>query len=176
MQKSRKRTRRLAISAILSALGVVILYLGAIVEVLDLSVAVIASFLCVLAVLEMGGVYPWLIYAVISILSLVLLPLKTASVVFVVFAGYYPIVKAYYERLGTILSFTVKLVHFNVALTVLLLVSKLFVPDFSEMGPLLYAASYALGNLFFILYDIALTRVISLYLRRLRDRLRIKGW
>lgn len=176
MQKSRKRTRRLAISAILSALGVVILYLGAIVEVLDLSVAVIASFLCVLAVLEMGGVYPWLIYSVISILSLVLLPLKTAAVVFVVFAGYYPIVKAYYERLGAILSWIVKLVHFNLALTVLLLVSRLFLPDFSEMTPLLYVAVYVLGNLFFVLYDIALTRVISLYLRRLRDRLRIKGW
>ncbi len=176
MQKSRKRTRRLAISAILSALGVVILYLGALIEVLDLSVAVIASFLCVLAVLEMGGAWPWLIYAVTSILSLVLLPLKTAAIVFVVFAGYYPIVKAYYERLSRVLSWVLKLVHFGVALTVLVLVSRFLLPDPITEKPLFLVVIYLVGTFVFVLYDVALTRVISLYLFKLRDRLRIKGW
>ena len=174
MQKNRKRTRRLSISAILSALGVVILYLGALVEVLDLSVAVIASFLCVLAVLEMGGAYPWLIYAVVSILSLVLLPVKTAAFMFALFAGYYPILKAYYERLSSVLAWILKLVHFNLSLAALITLALLFTPD--AAGPLLIGITVLLGNLFFVLYDIALTRVISLYLRRLRDRLRIKGW
>ena len=36
----------------LSALGVVFLYLGAFVEVMDLSMAVFASFVCVIAVVE----------------------------------------------------------------------------------------------------------------------------
>ena len=174
MQKNRKRTRRLAISAILSALGVVILYLGALVEVLDLSVAVIASFLCVLAVIEMGGAYPWLIYAVVSILSLVLLPVKTAAVTFALFAGCYPIVKAYYERLSALFSWILKLVHFNLSLAIMITLALLFTPD--AAGPFLIGATALLGNLFFVLYDIALTRVISLYYGRLRDRLRIKGW
>lgn len=175
MQTKRKRTRRLAISAILAALGVVMLYLGALVDVLDLSVAVLASLLCVLAVLEMGGVWPWMIYFVISILSLVLLPQKSPAVVFALFAGYYPILKAYYERMHRVLSWVLKLVHFNLALTAMLFVSFLFI-TLPDMSPILYVATYALCNAVFVVYDFALTRLISTYLYKLRARLKIKDW
>lgn len=174
METRRKKTRRLAICAILSALGVVILYLGALVEVLGLSVAAIASLLCVLAVLEMGGAWPWLIYFVVAILSLVLLPVKSAAVIFALFAGYYPILKAYYERLRPIVSWILKMVNFNVALAVLLWLSLLFTPE--AVAPILVVAMVFLGNAFFVLYDIALTRLISMYLRKLRGRLGIKKW
>ena len=96
--QTRIRTRRLAISAILAAIGVVLLYIGALIEVLDLTVVVFASFVCVLAVIEMGGVWPWLIYATVSVLSLVLLPQKAPALLFLLFGGYYPILKACFER------------------------------------------------------------------------------
>ena len=176
MKKGKNRTRRLAISALLSALGVVILYLGALVEVLDLSVAVLASLLCVLALLEMGGAWPWLIYAAVSILSLVLLPLKTAAVAFALYLGYYPIVKAYFERLPRAVSLALKLLHFLASLTVLLLLSRFLLPEPVSITLPWYAAIYLGGLLFFLLYDLALTRAISFYLYRLRVRLRIKGW
>ena len=73
----RKQTKYLTVSAMLAALGVVLLSLGAMVEVLDISVAVLASLLTVYAVIEMGGAYPWLIWLVTSVLSLLLLPQKT---------------------------------------------------------------------------------------------------
>ena len=111
----------------------------------------------------------------ISILSLVLLPQKSPAVIFLLFLGYYPILKAYYERLKTVLSWVLKLVNFNVALTLLLVISALFAP-IEGMGLWLYIATYALGNVTFVMYDIALTRVISTYLRKLRDRLRIRNW
>lgn len=176
METRRKKTRRLAISAILAALGVAILYLGALVEVLDLSVAAIASLLCVLAVLEMGGAWPWLIYCVIAVLSLVLLPSKSAAVIFALFAGYYPILKAYYERLRPLLSWVLKLVNFNAALTVILLLSRFFVAETVIFKPWYYVVLYVLGNIVFVLYDVALTRLISMYLHKLRDRLGIKKW
>ena len=176
MERKRKKTRRLAISAILSALGVVILYLGALVEVLDVSAAAIASLLCVLAVLEMGGAWPWLIYFVVTILSLVLLPVKFAAFLFALFLGYYPILKAYCERLRPLASWVLKMVSFNAALALMLLLFHLFLPDTEWTGPWYYVVLYLFGNVVFVLYDVALTRLISTYLRRLRGRFGIKNW
>ena len=95
--QSGRATRRLAVSAMLAALGVVLLLLGSFVEVLDLSMAAIASMLVVFAVIEMSRRYGVLIYAVTAVLSLLLLPTKTPALVYAAFAGYYPVLKAVLE-------------------------------------------------------------------------------
>ena len=83
----------MTVCAMLSALGVVLLLIGSFVEVMDLSAAAIASLLCVFAVIEYGGASPWLIFAVTSVLSMVLLPTKTPALMYLAFFGYYPIIK-----------------------------------------------------------------------------------
>ena len=55
------KTRVLSLCSIFSALGVIILYMGALIEMLDLSVAVVASLLVIITVIEIGGIYPWLV-------------------------------------------------------------------------------------------------------------------
>ena len=178
-QNTRKRTRRLAICAILSAIGVILLYLGALIEVLDLSVVVIASLVCILAVLEMGGAWPWMIYGVVSILSLVLLPQKNPAILFLLFGGYYPILKAYYERLIPPVSWLLKFVNFSLALGGVLFLSKkvLLLPDLALLDhPLGIAVTLVVGDAVFLLYDIALTRLITVYLRIYREKLRIRNW
>ena len=52
-----KKTTRITLCALLAALGVVILYLGALVNVLDISVSILASFLILFCVAEIG--YSW---------------------------------------------------------------------------------------------------------------------
>ena len=54
--------KKLAVCAMLSALGVVLLSLGALISVMDISMAVIASLLCIVAVIEYGGSAPWMVY------------------------------------------------------------------------------------------------------------------
>ena len=66
----------MALCAVLSALGVVLLYLGSFIEVLDLSVALLASLAIVVLVIERGGAYPMMTYGVTALLSLLLLPNK----------------------------------------------------------------------------------------------------
>ena len=174
----RRRTRRLAASAVLAAIGVAVLYLGALIEVLDLSVVVIASLVCIFAVIEMGGAWPWLIYAVVSVLSLILLPVKTPAAIFLLFGGSYPIVKAYLERLRRVPAWILKAAVFNVALTLFTAAVKwlFLLPDVAYLssgwGILI---TYAVGNAFFVLYDVALTRLITAYLRVFRKKLRVKN-
>ena len=158
------------IAAVLCALGVIVLALGALVQVLDLSMAVIASLLVVLAVIELGGAYPYLVYAVTAILAMLLIPVKTAPLVYLCFAGYYPIVKAKLERhVRGVLCRLCKIVIFYAALVPLALIAVKILLIPLPTAPWLYWLPALLAPVF-VLYDVALTRLITAYLRRWRDR------
>ena len=77
-----KKTKKIALSAILAALGVIILYLGALVDVLDLSVAILASFLILFCTAELGYSTALSVWLVTSLLSLLLLPNKAPALRF----------------------------------------------------------------------------------------------
>lgn len=158
----------------LAALGVVLLWFGSVIEVVDISMAVIASLLCVFAVIEYGGSAPWLVFAVTGILSLLLLPQKTPAVMYVLLFGYYPILKEKIERLSKPLAWLIKEAIFQIALVLLLVISHWMLLSSAAQPILLYAAFIGLAELAFPLYDIALTKLISLYVYRLRKRFHIK--
>jgi hypothetical protein len=165
----------MAVSSVLSALGVVMLYLGSMVEVLDISMAVIASLICVFAVIEYGRGYPWLIFSVTAILSLLLLPNKTPAVMYAAFFGFYPIIKEKLERLPRVISWLLKEIIFNVAFAIMVIL-VMFVFTIGEVAiDLPYILGIVLlGELTFVLYDVAMTRLISLYIFKLRKRFKIK--
>lgn len=170
MERKIKGTRALTLSAVFSALGVVLLALGSLLQVLDLTMAVLASFLVILAVIELRGRYPYLIYAVTAVLGLLLCPVKTAPVVYLCFAGYYPIIKARLEaKLPRVLCWIIKIVIFNAGLALALFLSvKIF--TVLVVPAVWYYFLLPLLTGVFILYDIALTRVITAYVLRWRQR------
>ena len=173
---NRRRTKYLTVSAMLCALGVVLMMLGSFVEVLDLSIAALASLLCIYAVIELGGAYPWLIWLATSLLSLLLLPQKTPAVFYALFFGYYPILKAKFEKLPRGITLLCKLLTFHSALAVIYLTLRLFFPASLESFAINWflLVLYLLALVCFLVYDFALTRLISAYLFRFRKRFRIK--
>ena len=170
----KERTKRLTTCAMLAALSVILLLLGSFVEVVDISMAVVASLLCVFAVIEYGGSAPWLVYGVTSILSLLLLPQKTPAIMYLLFFGYYPILKEKLEKRPKALSWILKEVVFNAALILMTVLSAFLLFSSQTDLSLLYVAFFVVAEIAFPIYDIALTRLISLYLFRLRKRFRIK--
>ncbi len=155
----------------LCALGVVILYLGSVIEVLDLTTVALASLLVFFAVLELGTPFQYLIYLVTSVLSLLLLPSKFGPAVYFLFGGIYPVLKAYLERLPRLLSWALKLVYFNGIMTLLVAASLwLFHVDDPDVG--FNLGFYGLGNVTFLLFDVATTRLVTVYLFKLKKRLR----
>jgi len=154
----------------MAALCVVFLFLGSVITVLDLSFAAMSSIVIVLAVIELGGSYPWLIWAVVSILSLLLLPDKFGAVTFLVFAGYYPIIKKHIEGLHSlVIQWILKLIVFNAAITLIIAVSVFILKlPTDEIG--FGIIVYGLCNITFIIFDIALTKLIALYLFRFRNK------
>ena len=165
-----KRTKKLTLSAMLAGLSVVLLLLGSFIEVVDLSAAAIASFLVVFAFLELGTGYAVLLWASASLLSLLLFP--GGASLFYAALGLYPLLKALLERLAPPLEWALKMLTCNAVLAVYILVGKfvLMLPDEVLSGWMLWVF-IPLANLTFILYDIAMSRLITHYSLRLRPRI-----
>lgn len=173
------RTRELTLCAIISALCVLVLLLGSFLDVLDLTAAMLASVFCTVVVIEVGKLWPWLTYATVSVLSLVLLPNKLPAAVFLL-TGYYPIIKQKLERLKKPVAWILKIIIFNVICTAFFFMCSLFfvgvdlmlIPSVGKTANIVLG--YAVGNAVFVLYDIALSKIIIYYVFSLSDRLRIR--
>ena len=75
--------------------------------------AVIASLFAIIAVIEYGRSAPWLVFAVTSVLSLIIMPQNTSAWMYVLFFGYYAILKEKLEKRGRVLSWILKEVNFT---------------------------------------------------------------
>lgn len=168
------QTKRLALCAILSGLSLAVLYIGALSGIFDLCAVIVGALCTAFTVLEIGGIYPWLTGAVTGVLCILLLPDKFVALEYIALGGLYPILKSFLERLGKLPSWVLKLVYFNCALTVCVLVSA-YVLHSEEFTSAAWYILYGVGNVFFVIYDVALTSFISIYVLRLRKRLKIKG-
>ena len=172
MQKRRKTTKTIATCSLLASIGVLILYIGSVFEVMDISVSVIASFSVIIAVIEFGGFYPWLVYAVISLLSFILLPQKSPALFFSLFAGVYPILKEKIEKKRLVaLGWTLKAALFCVCMALIYLLAKLIAVDLSFGIPIAVTGIILAAT--FVLYDLALTKIITAYILVWRKKLKI---
>lgn len=166
------------------ALGVIILYMGSLIEVLDISMAALASLLCIIAVIEYGRIYAWMVFGATAIVAMLLLPEKFTPSLYALLVGYYPIIKELIERIGKkslfpkkgfgVLRWAVKLVFFNCALLVFALVA-VYLLALPESAEWMKITMLLLANATFVVYDVALTRLISTYIFRIRGRLKLPG-
>lgn len=165
--------KKIVVAGVLAALSVIILYLGCAIEVLDLTMSAIVSLLVVVIVIEMGYKYAWLTYIATAILSILLLPQKSPAIFYACFMGFYPIIKSYLERINSALArWIIKLVVGNAALALMFILMSLFLPDEFEGGWLMLV-TYLLGIIAFLMYDVALSKLITLYFVRIRERIKI---
>jgi len=171
--KSIRHTKCLVAAALLSALSFVFMYIGTLTGVMDLCAVVVGALCCAFAVVELRGVWPWLLCTVTGALCLIMLPDKFIALEYITLGGLYPILKAFFERLPKLPSWVLKITVFNVMLTACLLLAKfvLSVPS-DEIGFSIIV--YLVGNAYFIFYDYALTVFISYYMVKLRHRMKIR--
>ncbi|MBO7157905.1 MAG: hypothetical protein J6W31_04805, partial [Clostridia bacterium] len=108
----KKKSKEIALAGMLSALAVLILLLGSMIVLLDLSAAALAALVVMVAMIDFGNGKAVAVYLVSAILSVLMFP-KTASIVFAAFVGYYPVLKVYLDKIRPkVLQYAVKLVLF----------------------------------------------------------------
>lgn len=163
-----RRSRPLALAAMLAALGVVCLYLTAVLPNGGLGFAAVAAVCTAIVYLECGWQWSVAHYAVTGLLGLLLVPEKTYVLWFLLALGHYSILKLCIERLpNRVLQWVLKLLTFACSMALLLwLLTTAFIPQL----PLQSVALWAVLTGVFVLYDIGVSGVLTYYSRRLRRR------
>lgn len=171
----RSKTKLTALCGMMTALCVVIMLPSSVIPVLTyvapmLTGAVICA-VCVLA----GRKRAFAVYAAAGVLSMIILTDKEAALFFVLFFGYYPIVREPLSKLGRGASILLKLLIFNVSVVLasLLAVYVFLVPaeEFTELGAVTIPLYLAVGNGVFLLYDYSLAKynpIIKRFVSRIR--------
>ena len=165
-----KKTNELTLSAILTALGVILLLFGRLVPSLDIVAILFASMPIIFAMLELRRIWPYLIYFATSALAMMLF-FSFVSLEYLLFGGIYPIVKYYFEKLPRRIALIPKLVFFNlVAFGALSLGKVLFGTELAVSRELLIPL-WLLANLTFLIYDLLMTHLILRYFTLIRPKI-----
>lgn len=169
-----KQTGRIALGGLLAALALVCMALTAFSWGTFLLPA-LAGIVLIPYVVEAGPRRAWLLYAAVGLLSLWISPSRSAQLFFIVFFGYYPILKCLLERLRRRwLEWTLKFAVFNLsfagAFALLTFAFSLPVKTVSVGGISITWLLPALGNLACWLYDRALSDLVGQYMRRLHPQ------
>lgn len=164
------RTKKLALCAMLSAIGVLILAASGLAFPVRLSLAALAGLIPAIAVLHCGLFWSLGTYAVTAALSLLLLPEKTGAVWYLLFFGHYPVAKSLIERIPNLAAqWIAKLCFFAGCMALLFfLFRELFFAALPDQTLWILLAALCAA---FILYDIAFTALVSFYRRRIGSRI-----
>ena len=162
-----KQSGKVALGGIMGALSLMIMFLTAF-PYMTYALPAIAGAVLIPVVIELGNKWAWMVYACVSFLSLLIAPSLEAKVMF--------IVKALLERQkNRVLEWVLKYLVFNVAVVSAYLLSLRFfgldADSFVIFGFNVPLVFLLLGNVVFLLYDLALRNVAEAYIRVLRPKL-----
>lgn len=164
-----KKGAKTALGAIVSALSVSLMFSAALVPMFTYAVPAAAAVLLIPMVIEINKKWATGVYAAVSLLSILTVPDKEAALMYALFFGYYPIIKAFLEqKLPLAACWAVKIVLFNASVSAAyFLMIKLLGLPFEELeryGVVIIPVFLGIGTFAFVLYDYALTKLISAYL------------
>lgn len=162
------KSKNIAESGIITALTLIILYSSNLIPISTLSILTLASCLIPICILRTSIKNAVLVYIACSILSFFIVPINI-SLLYTLFFGIYGVIKCFIERLDKkFLEIFLKLCSFNILLGILYFVSSSILTELNLNMPLFII--WLLSQAAFLIYDYALTLIISYYLNRLHKR------
>lgn len=164
MINRKKQIRAVCMSAMCASLSTVFLILGQALQVFDMSAAVLGGLITASVSISFGIKYAAAQSLVCAVLSFILLPDKTAAVLYLTAGGAYPLLKPIAER--TRFSRIIKLAVAEAIVAIYIGACMLFLPD--EFSPVLIAVGVVLGTISFLLYDVLLTLMQRRYGERIK--------
>lgn len=152
----------------ITALSSLLMIIAGFVPVGLYAVPAMASILFIVLIDEVGCGYTLLAYAATSIIALLISFDKEPAINFILFFGFYPIVKYIFEKIKIKpVAFILKLLVFNAGMVAVFYVGTylLMIPtdSYSIFGIYLPWLFLLVGNFVFIIYDYALTGIFRVY-------------
>lgn len=157
----------------MAALSLVLMISVAIIPFLTYALPAVAGALIVFVVIEIDKRWAFGVYATVAILGILLVPDKEVAVMYLAFFGYYPIAKALLEKhLPIALAWLIKILLFNgtIALSYVLMIKLMgiTVDEIETYGAVAVPMLLGLGSFAFVIYDITLTKLVTLYMIKWR--------
>ena len=177
-----QKSTQIALGGIFSALCVTLMFFAGFLPIGSYALPLAAGAMLLPLVVELGCKPAVMVYVSVSLLCMLIVPDREAAILFAAFFGYYPIAKQKLERIPRrAIEYLCKLLLFNISAVVgfLLVVHLLGMAQalegmgaFGRYAPLVLLG---LGNIFFVIYDMALTRFYTIYIEWLRPKILRKG-
>lgn len=177
MNSRKRKSIKIAFGGVVTALSVVFMMVAGVTSSLVYAIPMMAGLLLTALVVEFGTGYTFLVYFAVSIISMLVLGNKEAAIMYITFFGYYPIIKSILEKhFKKILCWIFKYIIFNVAMCVFYFITAKFFmisyDDVNAFGKYSLLLLLAAGNILFLMYDILLTRLITIYVYKWRKKLK----
>ena len=169
--KKRINTKQYALTAMLSALSVVLMLATYFAETASLSVAAVAALSVLILLCEYGVGSAVGCYAITAILSLLLCPVKDAPIAYIAFFGIYPMIKRTAEMKSKGLKYIIKGAALVIAVAAYTASTLIFFPEELAGSPIYYYLFVPVCIIAFLMYDKCLTLFIRLYALKLRPKI-----
>lgn len=169
---------RIALGGILASLCLVCMFMTGVFPMFYLILPMAASGLISIMAIETNSHWGFMTYIAVGLLSIFITPNKDAAIVFLIFFGYYPLVRPLVYRLKPkILSFLLCLGIFNGAVmlffwtAVYLFGAEKLLESLGDFGKYGGLVMLGIANLMFLSYDYIMAEFPAIYRVKLKTRI-----
>lgn len=168
-----KKSTQVAIGGLSAAICLLLMFMTGLIPLSSYILPAMAGIVLIGVGQESGAKTAILVYAVTSLLGLMIVPDREAILLFIMLLGYYPILRPHLQRLPKIISWFLKLLLLNTVVLVFYLLMKYVfaIPDM--IGSVKFGAVFflLLVNFTFLMYDFLITQVLVLYVKWFRPKI-----
>ncbi|MGG7212443.1 hypothetical protein ACQPUY_02365 [Clostridium nigeriense] len=163
------KAKEITLSAALVALTIIILYLNLLLPISTISILTLASLLIPIALIRGSMKSAILVYVASSIIGFFTLPINIIML-YILFFGIYGIIKYYIEKINKIsLEILLKIIFFNIIFFISFFIFKSFIAI--EITKLPIWLFVIIAQIVFLVFDYALTLLISFYLEKIHKKI-----
>jgi len=173
-----KKSSKTALGGIVAAASIALMFVLSVIPYLTYALPAATGAFLILITIEIDKKWAFGVFAATGILSLMLVPDKEAAILYIAFFGYYPIVKSLIESRikSRFIEYLIKLAIFNFTISaayyLMIRFMGITLETSESFGAFAIPALLFMGNIAFIAYDFALTRIISVYLQKWQKHFR----
>lgn len=172
-----KKAFKISFGGISVALGLVSMMLTGLFPFADYALPAISGLLTAAVLIELGTKHAVIVYTATAALAVLFVPVKESAVLYLMFFGYYGIIKALLEKLKSrALEWALKFAVFNAAV-VLAYLGMIYIvglsglaDEFAEYGKYALYAFWGGANVVFLIYDFAFSSIIAYYCKIFRPK------
>lgn len=171
-----KLSYKVALGGVTASICLMFMFLTSVFPLLAMAIPIYTGALLVIVAVEINSSWALLTYAAVAFLSLFITPDKEAAILFIMFFGYYPVLRRIMEDKIRIkpVKWLCKLAVFNVAIVAAYyMIIGIFgvydlVDEFGFLGEHMVLILLCFANVIFILYDYTLAMLETAYVKWFR--------